>query len=335
VKTPYFVHLLDPETPIFSTQQIQVPARGTYLQTIEISSLFDIKDPGTYSVQASQQWVVSLTTEERATSGIAMFTVFAPGSPQLQIEAGMGIQPPQVMFPGDVQNKVRIGLEPPQNSITVHEPVILSLNFKNITGQTIELPGGLAQDGERDYRVSISGPNGEISQVFDPNDVQSLDGYGVDRLAPGATRNQQIILNKWTSFDEPGHYRIAVFVPQSAEPAIVDVDVSPRDPRRLEDVCRSIEAQANQEGNFFVEEALGLMRDEVAVQHLAQRRGDPNMQHALAAVGTPDAVAALKDMLFDRDRDIATRARDALTQMKDRAKSDAVRKAAQAALSQP
>jgi hypothetical protein len=78
------------------------------------------------------------------------------------------------------------------------------------------------------------------------------------------------------------------------------------------------------------------MRDEVAVRHLIQQaRGFPETAHFLGAMDIPEAVVALKDLLFDRDREIASRAREALTEMKNTSKSDAVQKAAQAALSPP
>jgi hypothetical protein len=137
------------------------------------------------------------------------------------------------------------------------------------------------------------------------------------------------VLTRWVSFEQEGQYSVSILAPGAQNPAVIAVEVLPRNARRLEEICRSLVAQPERE---LALNELSSMRDPVAIQHLVEMKNtwvpDP-----LAAMDTVEAMAALEDLARDRDPKLASRSREALSQVKSRTKNDAVRQRADAALS--
>jgi len=146
---------------------------------------------------------------------------------------------------------------------------------------------------------------------------------------PDQAYKKRMVLTRWVSFEQPGHYAISILVPGVENPVVLAVDVLPRDAKRLEEVCRSLVALPERE---LALNELSSMRDSVAIQHLVEMK-NTWVPEPLAAMDTVEATAALEDLALDRDLKLASRAREALTQVKNRTKNDAVRQRADAALS--
>jgi hypothetical protein len=77
-----------------------------------------------------------------------------------------------------------------------------------------------------------------------------------------------------------------------------------------------------------------LMRDEIAIRHLAELRPSPLVPEALALRDSVEAVSALKDLAWDPDRTMASRVREALTRMQTWSANGAVKQAVITALTQ-
>jgi hypothetical protein len=151
---------------------------------------------------------------------------------------------------------------------------------------------------------------------------------------------QFFLLNDWYDFEQPGQYSVQLTIPRVASPVLTVVRVEPRDPARLEAVCANLLRDAlapSSPRRWEVSRALASVADEIAVPFLARFAKsdlvDEIGMDGLVRVGSESAVAVLADIVRFGSADAAASARRHLAWLKDSTKSDAVRLAAEVALS--
>ena len=167
-------------------------------------------------------------------------------------------------------------------SLTLHEPVVVSMSIHN--GLAKEVGVDLGYDREGALKFSIVQPDGSTYTA-----PQILRRQGISRLPqlslqPGETYSQQLVVNKWYSFNKPGNYRILIKlatairkdsgVPAKAEfSQELSLQVGARDEQRLEKVCENLAAaamQTNAETALDAAHSLSYVEDIVAVPYLVR-----------------------------------------------------------------
>jgi hypothetical protein len=95
--------------------------------------------------------------------------------------------------------------------IDVTEPVVLKLEFANLTDESLEL--NLGWDSEDRIYFTRQGPSGrmEIHQP-PPTTFDQISRFGEVDIAPKGTRTQEIVLSQWAPFDTPGDYTIEIHI---------------------------------------------------------------------------------------------------------------------------
>ena len=218
----------------------------------------------------------------------------------------------------------------------VNGPVYLDVKMQN-TG-TEKLRVGFGYHGKWNYDFSVVEPDG--TKVAVPPYRQYGPGpSGNVSIDPLGTETRRLLLNEWYIFRKPGEYTVNVKVAallrtgtstswQSEFSDKLTLQVAPRDPAHLEEICENLAAAAvtaNPADSAVTDDsafALSYIPDPVAVPYLARvlRKGTyAGREYAirgLARVGSPDAIEVLKANLHNADPQIKTQIEDALAQMR-------------------
>lgn len=176
-----------------------------------------------------------------------------------------------------------------QASVTVHEPIQGALSIHNELGRPIHVD--LGKDCEENIEFAISPPQGGTSRGL----RIARAGIGTTceiEVLPGGNFSHEFELNRWYAFGQTGRYQVepkidASFFAQEGKLPVMGaaeilwIDILPRDPTRLGQVCQSLSQVALNAKDLTTRvhaaRTLGLMQDIVAAPYLAQ----------LAAKGAP------------------------------------------------
>ena len=95
--------------------------------------------------------------------------------------------------------------------IDAAEPVILSLEVRNLTDETLEL--NLGWNRRDQIYFTATGPSGRV-EIHEPppNSFDPVGRFGEAVISPKATYTQQIVLSQWATFDTPGEYSLEIHV---------------------------------------------------------------------------------------------------------------------------
>jgi hypothetical protein len=222
----------------------------------------------------------------------------------------------------------------PSTAITLHEPIVWRFQVHNASPVPVQLD--LGKNRNENFIVSYTGPQGESAQAR-----LQKGGFGVAGMvsvAPGTTYQQDILLNQWVSFTQPGKYQIEIrlLTPPTTtqETSTVEarafrttIEILPPDSKHLREVCDAL-AQRVQDARSYQKAAdaalaLSFVRDPVAVPYLqrvlyAKQLVEPTAIEGLEQIGNEDAARVLVDALNRVPSDVALIVRAALERMEKR-----------------
>jgi hypothetical protein len=179
--------------------------------------------------------------------------------------------------------KVIVSYSLSPNHVTLHEPIILNFSVINRSSEKINLDLGFAH--EESFLFTLKLPNGTSVQL-PQHKWPDAGGASINPrfpIEPGKAYSQKLFLNAWYEFAEPGKYEIAVrlAVPIVNEQGAsvegtnefrIALEIAPRDPERLRQICADLAAQVIQAGGSGVGQeptkALAYIRDPVAIPYL-------------------------------------------------------------------
>jgi hypothetical protein len=231
----------------------------------------------------------------------------------------------------DVQYRFQDG------NITLNEPAVLLFSVHNGFSQPVTLT--LGSEKTQFFQFLLRTPDGRTLQNSrNPGEVSIVTfGSGKATIEPGADYQQPILINQWFRFGTVGTYfltgRLTTGI-QTSEGAVLPLqdktarlEVRPRNPVRLENVCAMLAREAEEHLNVeewqFPVRALSSIDDPIAVPYLRQvlatnKGTETYVIPALERIGNDEAVNVLLSVLGDKSGEIALLARQSLTRMQDR-----------------
>ena len=220
--------------------------------------------------------------------------------------------------------------------VQVNGPAYLEVKMQNTGSEKLRVSFGY--HGKWNYDFFVVEPDG--TKVAVPPYRQYGPGpSGNVSIDPQGTETRRLLLNEWYVFRKPGEYTVNVKVAallrtststswQSEFSDKLTLQVAPRDPARLKEICENLAAAAvatsPPDSNTATESAFALsyIPDPVAVPYLARvlREGNSaGREHAirgLARVGSPDAIEVLKANRHNADPEIRSQVEAALAQIR-------------------
>jgi len=209
-----------------------------------------------------------------------------------------------------------------RTSLTVHEPVVVKFTATNHLPVAVTTYKSLDTRLTRPDGRAPDGPPSQSPDYFGPNPILPL--------APFETRSTLLLLNKTYYFDVPGRYALNVTnydeTPGPPPKQVISlpyqsltIDISPRDPARLSQVCgqleTAIDAGPTTAEGYEAAEALAYMDDPVAVPYIARVLATDSRMFrwrlfpALARIGDAAAAETLISYLWSADEEERTLAR--------------------------
>jgi len=208
------------------------------------------------------------------------------------------------------QDPVEVAFQFAAQSVTACEPVTLRMSFHNSLAEGVRFVPATLRDDYLD--LSVTQP--DQSAVTPPPSMHGgLLHVGAIDVPPGKTVMREILVNEFYPFRNPGQYKVRVRLNApirtdsggSIESVWHDLTlhVAPRDPKRLETICRDLAKAAAGYGNYEeLREAattLSYIDDPVAVPYLGQVLGYDNFVSEIAVaglvrIGSPEALKILK-----------------------------------------
>jgi hypothetical protein len=228
---------------------------------------------------------------------------------------------------GTSQNELSITYLLPPTPITLHEPVVWRLQAHNVSKLTAQLD--LGKNREENFIITYTGPNDPVPKTI----RRHKEGFGITgtiAVAPNSTFEQELLLNKWVVFSDPGRYDIELKLLRGATQGADSIEISsfkasveilPRDPKRLAEICNSLVARVEKANSYeqAAEAALELrfVADPVAVPYLqralyAKKLVEPLAIEGLEQIANEEATQALIDALSRTPPETSVIARSAL-----------------------
>lgn len=206
-------------------------------------------------------------------------------------------------------------IEPHNVEISLHEPVVLKLTLNNLGPEAAVVDLGVNDLGA--FRLNVRGPDGQI-RALPP--LRGSGTMGRITIDASGTFSMPLMLNEWISFAAPGAYGVEIKLPEIARSEAVAISVLPRDTGRLKRVCEelaksALEAPLQRDAYVFAR-ALTFVVDDEAVPYLKKMAQNEDLAgtavKGLERIADPSAVAALKDLCANPNRETSVRARGAL-----------------------
>lgn len=219
-----------------------------------------------------------------------------------------GVGAPQLL--GDVT----VSFRSQQETVSLHEPVIVELAVRNGLEEDVKLDLGLNREGNLRFRVI--GPQGNPVEVSPPP-LEGLNRTGKILIEPRQTYVGHILINRFYTFRTPGTYKLkanlatqvrtqsGTVVPlNNLSQGEMTLDIEPLDAHRLNEVCQRLAKQAlSPDAEVALEGALALsyVTDPTAVPYLEEltRRGPfapvlkSTAMEGLARIAQADGVDAV------------------------------------------
>ena len=206
------------------------------------------------------------------------------------------------------------------DTISVGEPIIAAFKFENHSTQALAINPG--ENFVTNFVFDVIVPNGQHRTVH-PQPPEGLSEAPANQaVKPGAIHVQDIVLDEWVEFREPGAYSVwvtyvgpiragAAGSPKAAQlkTQAVTIKVLPRDAQKLSKRCEELTRQAaGQYTNSarMAAKALTFVRDPIVLPFLVQLSDDVLKEiqalKAIARLGTPEARMALERLAADGTR---------------------------------
>lgn len=217
-------------------------------------------------------------------------------------------------------------------TVTLREPVVMTLRLLNESDRPIRVNLGWDRVGVLLFEAT--GPSGR-RQTGRPQLREGGSRSDHVDVAPHSQYSQRVVLDEWIEFDVVGAYVLLVRFSGSVDTDgsvqtdvrrdyVFSVVVLPRDPGRLEELCRSLESRLAQPQGLpdhrQAAQELAAVRDPVAIPYLeraaAREVSLPKIYETLAAIGTPEARQALERLSRHPTAWVAANAKAALGRIK-------------------
>jgi hypothetical protein len=232
-------------------------------------------------------------------------------------------------------NIIALSFAAANTRLTLNEPVVLYFTVKNSSGRQVKLD--LGRDRKEAFLFTVKAPDGKSVRL--PQRIrEGIAERGTFYLDSGRTYTQKILLNEW--FDEfivPGKYELVARIANSVrghegvhlppDEFQISLEIEPRDPRRLEQLCAALALEIRNSTSYqqAAEAAseLSYIKDSIAVPYLeyamlAGRMVETVAVAGLERIGGNEAVGALISGLTTGSQDVAERARSALTRFEEK-----------------
>ena len=203
------------------------------------------------------------------------------------------------------------------SEFTLHEPVIANFIVKNSSEKPLRL--NLGKNAKQSFLLTNTRPD-RTRLPLPPLFREGLGTTGLESVAPGREYKQRLVLNEWFDFGAVGHYEVQVRLTEpvrDAEGSVVmevapfhtTLEILPRDPRRLKDVCASLVQQIESAPSYVAaSEAavpLSYVQDPIAVPYLekalyAGHLVELNAIDGLRRIANQEAVQVLLSALGSR-----------------------------------
>jgi hypothetical protein len=218
------------------------------------------------------------------------------------------------------------------SSLTLHEPVVVSVTFANHLDRPVELDLGLFREGN--FVLTLKGPTGPpITVTPHAMSLGGISGATEIQMAPGSRFTEELLVSKWFDFPQPGKYRLGIAFkvkPQSVdiwrpENAEVTLNLRERDEGVLRRICeeRLKDVRSGLAGPILKSATvLANMNDPIVVNYLreviASGLGDTIAIQGLERLGSAEAVQVLDEVARSDRPQTAALAIAALGRLKNR-----------------
>jgi len=227
----------------------------------------------------------------------------------------------------------------PESKVSLHEPVYIQFSIHNGLDEDVRFDMGL--DGKHNFEFSVKKPDGSWARIPPKEYPPYVGGRAVEKapLAPGKTFTKTMLLNEWYQFPAPGRYVVEAKLGGEVQtvsgtpiaPALateIPVQVTPRDPKRLESVCEELRKGAMNANAWEASQAalaLSYVDDPIAVPFLGRVlkesfAGKEAAISGLARIGNPEAVQILTSYSTGADPELKLQIENALQEIRSRSK---------------
>jgi hypothetical protein len=206
------------------------------------------------------------------------------------------------------------------DQFSLHEPMVAVLRIQNDSSQAAQLDLGLNHRGALVF--TFSQPDGKQIVRHLPEDFDGFGESGEVTLKPGDSYHEELVLNDWQEFDQPGTYEFQLAFAPSSQPGPWRAStlrtagrfrVTPTDPVRLGTACARLAALAlgkNVTAAWNAAHGLSHATDQVCLPSMLQALAGcfacrADILLGLARLGTPEAargVAGAWNMLDEHSR---------------------------------
>lgn len=218
-----------------------------------------------------------------------------------------------------------------QREVSLHEPVFVEVTVDNTRSKPIEIDLGVAEVGALRLEV-VPRDGGSVESSGPPIGPVTFHAGGKVNVEPGESYRSRHLLSRWFAITSPGRYDVvaeftgAVHEGDStavevARRFVLPLEVTPRDPERLQEAARSLAETACQNRDLAAAHqaatALGSIDDPVVVPFLEGLLGCSYTVQVAAAsglgrIGTTEAITALLGAAESGDPNLAEVARTVL-----------------------
>lgn len=234
---------------------------------------------------------------------------------------------------GFAQGRVEVNFELPHSSVTANEPVYVRISVQN------GLEEGIVFSSNLDSRIElwVTEPGGSTVHVR-PVAHGGLVQVSTVPIPPESSGAASALLNELYKFKKPGDYRLKVKLTASIrtdsrrliesvsqDSQELRLSVLPRDPQRLEEVCKALAKAASGYSDYAALKeaatALSYVEDPVAVPYLQQVMAEHNFVSGIAVrglvrIGSPEALKVLESNLDTPDPMLKMQIQGAIQEIK-------------------
>jgi hypothetical protein len=233
--------------------------------------------------------------------------------------------------PGDTVGATMVSLACPQE-VTAHEPIIGTMTIEN------KSPGAIGIDlgGDKTQHIAVRVSGGPSTAEFRTLPLsEGIQGLGRISIPAGRKYSQELLLNDWADFREPGVHVVTVRVPTpvaadsrgvlpAPQLASCKVAVQKRDEAVLDGTCRKFADDVMRSKSVarrhFVAKAIASMEDAIVVPCIGELlvksdREDPVLFDALRRIASTDALGILHSYSTSADPERAALAASALSRV--------------------
>lgn len=243
-------------------------------------------------------------------------------------------------------------------TITLHQPVVLTLKVHNSLSKSISLDLGREMREFLDFSVTTPGGKVTRGKKMPEEMEEGMFGTGKTEVPPGENYIHEILLNQWFDFNSAGTYAVTASLTKDIE-VRGDGKIKPQsqtvrlvvgfgDTARLQDVCKELATQIaawpdiakvlQHEPSPALK--LSYVDDPVAVPYLVQalyahKQMQMDAVAGLERIGNKAAVGVLISALSEKRDDIAELSRNALSRLENQVRDSELRQQIRLALAPP